>query len=157
MQELRQSRLYAEEAFEKIYYANKKGVDKNLTDCFTFACRRMDYTAFRSMIAYETVELWNSMGKRPDDGVMWGVLGSQITFRIHGRVMDMMDEISAQKELLRKNWLNEYTDFRLATALGLFDCEQQFWLNIQWKLKRFESRYDRSTTDMPELIDLINN
>ena len=65
-------------------------------------------------------------------------MGAQVTtYPDHSRLFDLMDTITGLQSLYRREWLAEYTSYRMGTALGRYDKEYQTWLRFQEKLEEF--------------------
>ncbi len=54
----------------------------------------------------------------------------------------MFDAIVETKEMFRKAWLNEYTDFRLGIPMAKFDMELQFRFKVRKRLDDLRSFRD---------------
>ena len=80
-------------------------------------------------------------------------LGRQAGNRNHSRMTDLMDTIVELRDLYRTHWLQEYTTYRLGTALGRFDAEFEYWRRMQarfWEVRRTW----RAGTPLPSLDTL---
>jgi hypothetical protein len=49
-----------------------------------------------------------------------------------------MDRITDLRPAYRAAWLQEYTPYRLGSALGRWDAEYQYWRGVQQKLQEFD-------------------
>jgi hypothetical protein len=72
----------------------------------------------------------------------------------HGRIIDLMEAIGELREDYRSAWLSEYTPYRLATALGRWDGEFQYWRAMQERLRAF-SRTRKDGDPLPPLQRVI--
>jgi len=68
--------------------------------------------------------------------------------------MDMMDGLAGTRELYRKAWLEQYTPYRMGTALGHWDAEFQFWLRAQRNFEDFRRGF-KSGDALPSLHDFL--
>jgi hypothetical protein len=48
-----------------------------------------------------------------------------------------MDAITELRPLYRAEWLDEYSPYRLASALGRWDAEYEYWRRFQQRLQQF--------------------
>lgn len=48
-----------------------------------------------------------------------------------------MDAITELRPLYRAEWLDEYSPYRLASALGRWDAEYEYWQKFQQRLQQF--------------------
>jgi len=64
-----------------------------------------------------------------------------------------MDTITGLQSIYRREWLAEYTPYRMGTALGRFDKEYQSWLRFQEKLQEFSEGTKEGAT-LPPLSSL---
>ena len=49
----------------------------------------------------------------------------------HGKLPDLMETITELKPQYSQAWLEEYTPYRLAAALGRWDAEYEYWRRLQ--------------------------
>ena len=65
-----------------------------------------------------------------------------------------MDRITDLKPAYRTAWLQEYTSYRLGSALGRWDAEYQYWRDVQQKLQEFDDSSKAGET-LPPLEKII--
>ena len=65
-----------------------------------------------------------------------------------------MDRITNLKPAYRAAWLQEYTPYRLGSALGRWDAEYQYWRGVQQKLQEFDDSSKAGET-LPPLETII--
>ena len=136
--DLRETRLKAGDAEEHVEEALALGGDPLTLDSLRFGCQLLDYAGQKFETAPELEAMWNRMGpRRPGDELWWNEWGSETTYPDHSRLFDLMDAITGLKSPYRREWLAEYTPYRMGTALGRYDAEYQFWLCFQKKLEEF--------------------
>jgi hypothetical protein len=68
----------------------------------------------------------------------------------------MFDAIVEGKEMFRKAWLNEYTDFRLGIPMAKFDMELQYWFRVQKRLDSLRWNY-KDDEEFPPLQSLLGS
>ncbi|HXJ93568.1 MAG TPA: hypothetical protein VMT20_11870 [Terriglobia bacterium] len=76
-----------------------------------------------------------------------------MTYQDHSRIVDLMDAITGLREEYRQEWLAEYTPYRLASALGRWDAEYEFWRQFQARLTAFSNSSKEGDT-LPPLSSL---
>jgi hypothetical protein len=148
---LRQTRLLAEDAEEHLRHALSSGGDPSTLASFLFGSRLLDYAGQKFQTGPELEEMWRGLGpRRPKDQVWWNEWGSQVTYQDHSRLVDLMDAITELREEYHAQWLQEYTPYRLASALGRWDAEYESWRRLQARLEAF-SKSSREGDTLPPL------
>jgi hexosaminidase len=154
--DLRQTRLTAEDAEEHLDAALAQGGDPITLESLRFGARFLDFAGEKFQTAPELEEMWRRLGAhRPKDQLWWNEWESQTTYPDHSRVFDLMDAATGLRTLYRREWLDEYTPYRMDTALGRFEKEYQYWLRFQEKLQTF-SDSTREGTNLPPLESLAH-
>jgi hypothetical protein len=108
----------------------------------------------RFLYALEIPERWEKLGPRPDSAQWWNEFEAEVIEQNHGRIIDLMEAIGELREDYRSAWLSEYTPYRLATALGRWDGEFQYWRAMQERLRAF-SRTRKDGDPLPPLQRVI--
>lgn len=135
---LRQTRLLAEEAETHLYHALALGADPTTLNSLLVGARLLDYAGQKFQTPPELIELWGRIGtKRPDTDKWWNEWESQVVYQDHSRIVDLMDAITELRPLYRAEWLDEYSPYRLASALGRWDAEYEYWQKFQQRLQQF--------------------
>jgi len=135
---LRQTRLLAEEAEAHLYHALASGADPTTLNSFLVGARLLDYAGQKFQTPPELMELWGRIGStRPDADKWWNEWESQVVYQDHSRIVDLMDAITELRPLYRAEWLDEYAPYRLASALGRWDAEYEYWRRCQQRLQQF--------------------
>ena len=152
--DLREARLKAEDAEEHLDEALSRGGDPLTLESLWFGSQLLDYAGQKFQTASELHAMWKRLGpRRPNDELWWNEWGSQTTYPDHSRLFDLMDAITGLRSTYRREWLAEYTPYRMDTALGRFDAEYQSWRRFQEKLQEFsESSHEGAT--LPSLQEL---
>jgi len=152
--DLREARLKAEDAEEHLDEALSRGGDPLTLESLWFGSQLLDYAGQKFQTASELHAMWKRLGpRRPNDELWWNEWGSQTTYPDHSRLFDLMDAITGLRSTYRREWLAEYTPYRMDTALGRFDAEYQSWRRFQEKLQEFsESSHEGAT--LPSLLGL---
>ncbi len=140
-EDLRQARLRAEEAQEHLYRALSVGGDPTTLSSLLLGTRLLDYAGMKNLYAIEIADLWRQLGARPNKQQLWRYLDSEIYTEDHGRIADLMDAITELREVYRSAWLSEYTPYRLASALGRWDAEYEYWRKLQARLQAFSNSF----------------
>jgi hypothetical protein len=137
---LHQARLLAEDAEEHLDRARTLGAAAESVDSLLMESRMLDYAGQKFQTGPELVAMWVKLGsKRPPDQVWWNEWDSQTTYQDHSRIVDLMDAITELREQYRQEWLAEYTPYRLASALGRWGAEYEFWRQLQARLTEFSN------------------
>lgn len=137
-QDFHEARIRAEEAEKHLLRAEASGADPASIGSSLVDSRLLDYAGLKFLNTIEIAELWQRAGpRRPNADQWWNGFESQVTYQDHSRVVDLMDAITELRPQYRSAWLAEYTPYRLASALGRWDGEYQYWRNVQERLKAF--------------------
>jgi hexosaminidase len=148
--ELRQVRLLAEDAAEHLDRALSLGGDPATLSSLLFGSRLLDYAGQKFQTAPEIEDIWRKFGgRRPKDDLWWNEWASQVIYRDHSRVADLMDAITELRGDYRSEWLAEYTPYRLQAALGHWDAEYEYWREIQARLEAFSDASHEGDTLPP--------
>ena len=154
--DLRNTRLKAEDAEEHLDEAFSRGGDPVTLESLWFGSKLLDYAGQKFQTAPELEAMWQRLGPhRPNDDLWWNEWGSQTTYPDHSRLFDLMDTITGLQSIYRREWLAEYTPYRMGTALGRFDKEYQSWLRFQEKLQEFSEGTKEGAT-LPPLSSLAH-
>ncbi len=130
--DLRQTRLLAEDAQERLDRALSLGGDPLTLSSLLLQARMLDYAAMKNIYALEMADYWRQLGPHPKKEDLNFILFSEISEHNHTRTADLMDAITELREPYRAVWMEAYTSYRLGAALAKWDAEFQFW----WKLKK---------------------
>jgi hypothetical protein len=131
---LREVRLLAEEAEENFARARAAGEPEASLPALMLGARMLDYAAMKYIYALEIAGYFKTLGFRPTRADVQFYLGWGASARNHGRVMDLMDEISDLRDVYRTAWLREYTDHRLNSVLGRWEAEYEYWRRFQTRV-----------------------
>jgi hexosaminidase len=135
---LQQTRLLAEEAETHLYHALAFGADPTTLNSLLVGARLLDYAGQKFQTPLELIELWRRIGTtRPDNDKWWNEWESQVVYQDHSRIVDLMDAITELRPLYRAEWLDQYSPYRLDSALGRWDAEYQYWRSCQQRLQEF--------------------
>ncbi len=132
-EELRQCRLHAESTEEHLYRAQSLGEDPAKISIFMLGAQMLDYVGMKDIYALEIADAWATLPSRPTKVQLDDVLGQGIFNDTHSRTADLMDTISQLRQSYRREWLAQYTDYRMYTVLGRWDAEYQYWRRAQRK------------------------
>ena len=135
---LRQTRLLAEEAASHLYRALASGTSATTLNSLLVGALLLDYAGQKFQTPPELIELWGKIGRtRPDADKWWNEWESQVVYQDHSRIVDLMDAITELRPLYSAEWLDEYSLYRLASALGRWDAEYEYWRKRQQMLQQF--------------------
>lgn len=154
-EDLRQTRLLAEDAQEHLYRALAQGGDPTTLNSLLIGSRLLDYAGMKFQYAVEISELWRDLGPHPAGNQLWPLFEAEVTTSDHARLADLMDAITELREPYRDAWLQEYTPYRLGSALGRWDAEYECWRRLQARLRAFLGSYHSGET-LPPLEAVIS-
>jgi hypothetical protein len=136
--DLRQTRLLAEDAATRLDQALSEGGDPVTLQCLLVGSRLLDYAGERFQTAPELEKMWRNLGpRRPKDDEWWNNFESQVTYQDHSRIIDLMDAITELRPQYRAAWLDEYTAYRLDSALVRWEAEAEYWRALQGRFRVF--------------------
>jgi hexosaminidase len=137
-EDLRETRLRAEDAETSLYHALANGGDAATLNSLIIGTRLLDYAGQRFQTPLELTGLWQRLGsKRPGSDRWWNEWESQVVYQDHSRIVDLLDAITELRARYRAEWLTEYTPYRLDSALGKWNGECQYWQTVQERLQQF--------------------
>jgi len=140
-EDLRQTRLLAEEAQENLRRALALGGDPTTLNSLLLGASLLDYTGLKFLNTLEMADRWRNLSPRLTSEQLWYEWESEVVYQSHGRLADLMDAITELREVYRSAWLAEYTPYRLASALGRWDAEYEYWRKMQAKLRSFTDSF----------------
>lgn len=130
----RDTRLLAEAAEEHLDRALVLDPEAYSLPSLMIGARMLDYVGMKYIYALDVAGFFKTLGSRPSHDDVQFYLGWESSARNHGRIMDLMDEISDLRGTYRSAWLAEYTDHRLQSVLGRWDAEYEYWRRLQTRL-----------------------
>jgi hexosaminidase len=133
-QSLREVRLLAEEAQEHLARAQSLNDDSYSLRSLALGARMLDYAGMKYIYANDIAGYFKTLGDHPSRADVQFYLGWESSARNHGRIMDLMDEITDLQPVYRSLWLSEYTDHRLGSVLGRWNAEYEYWRRLQTRL-----------------------
>jgi hypothetical protein len=148
-EDLHRVRISAEEAQRHLYRALSLGGDPTTLSSLLFGSRFLDYAGLRYLYPLEIVDLWQSLGSHPGREQFWYYFGDGVIYPAHGRVADLMYGITELREAFRSSWLAEYSPYRLASALGRWDAEYEYWRRLQERFRAFSTDFREGDTLPP--------
>lgn len=152
--DLHRSRLEAEDALTHLYAIQQAAPQTPHLDTFLFGAQGIDLAGMKFIYAGEISSAWQSLPPQPTRQQFLDALGEGVSNDTHGRMMDMMDGVTGTRDLYRKAWLEQYTQYRLGTALGHWDAEDLFWLRARRNFEDFRRGF-QTGQKLPSLHDLL--
>jgi hexosaminidase len=152
---LHRSRLEAEDALTHFYAIQRAASGTPHLDSFIFGAQAVDLADLKFIYAGEIATAWQSLPEHPTREQFLDAVGVGVSNETHSRMMDMMDGVTGTRELYRKAWLEQYTPYRLGTAIGHWDAEYLFWLRAQHNFEDFRRDF-QSGQALPSLHDLVS-
>lgn len=152
--DLRRSRLLAEEAEEELLAAIGAGADASSLNAYLVECRLLDYAGLKFQYGVEISQAWKALGPKPAPGRLENDFDNIVISQQHGKLPDLMEAITELKPQYQQAWLEEYTPYRLAAALGRWDAEYEYLRRFQANLQRMVVQYD-SKRGLPSFSSLL--
>lgn len=150
--ELRRTRLLAEDAEKHFLSAFASGADTTTLESLLFATQMLDYAGMKGIYAVEIGQLWQRQKAiNGTDEELWDRIDGAFS-QMHGRVGDLMDSLSELGPEYQRNWLEEYTSYRLTRAMIHFELETEYWRNLQVSYHQFRDKY-QTGQPLPTLSD----
>jgi hypothetical protein len=148
-EDLRQTRLWAEDAEEHLYRALSSGGDPTTLDSLLVGSRMLDYTCMRYLYAVEMADTWEHQRQQKEPPASFREV-------VYGGIIydDPLDEITELRRIYRANWLAEYTPHRLGKALGRWDAEYEFWRGLHARFRAFD-REHKSGEPLPPFDSIV--
>jgi hexosaminidase len=150
----RNIRLLAEDAEEHLARASSLHQDVYSIPSLVLGARMLDYAGMKYIYALEMAGYFDTLGSHPSRADVQFYLGWESGARNHGRIMDMMDEISDLRELYRSAWMSEYTDHRLGSVMGRWNAEYEYWRRLQTRLWDVLHGFRKDGDTLPALEEL---
>jgi hypothetical protein len=130
-EDLRQCRLHAENAEEALYRALASGEHPEALRTMLVGARLLDYAGMKYLYALEIADAWAALPPNPTKEQLADTLHQGISSSVHSRTADLMDAIGQLRGDYRQQWLAEYTNYRLPTAMGRWRAELEYWRRAQ--------------------------
>ena len=153
---LRQSRLHAEVALERLYAIRASTPTAAHLDSFIAGAQMIDLAGMKFLYAGEIADAWQTLPPQPTRAQLLSVLGQGISNEAHSRLLDLMDGFTETKESYRTAWGQQYTPYRLGTALGHWDAEYDFWRRAQANFEDLRMNF-RTGDPLPSVLQLTSS
>jgi len=162
-EDLRNARLQAEDAQERLLRALAIQSDAFAVPELLLGARLLDYLGMKNIYASEIAGYFRKLGPNPTDTQAGLYLDTETSSQNHSRIADLLDETSELREAYRKAWLEEYRPYRLGTVLGRWDAEFEYWRQLQLRVNKAADEYwkklqepgsDKDKTKVPTLESL---
>ena len=152
--DLHRSRLEAEEALSNLETIQQAAPHTPHLDTFLFGARAIDLAAMKFIFAGEIAAAWQALPPHPSRQEFLDAVGQGVSNDTHSRMMDLMDGVTGTRDLYRQAWLEQYTPYRLGTALTHWDAESLFWLRARTNFENLRRTF-QSGDALPPLRDLL--
>ena len=139
--ELRRARLRAEDAMESLLRASEAAPNDYTLPSLQLAAAMLDYLGMKHLYAVEIADYFRRAGSKPGEKELWLCLHLAASSQSHGRIGDLMDSITSLKSDYEQAWKQEWSSYRLGSALGRWDAEYEYWRGIQVRIEAFARRY----------------
>jgi hypothetical protein len=149
-EDFRQVRLLAEDAQERLQRALVLKGDPGSLSSLLLGARMLDYVGMKYIYAAEMADFWRQMGAHPSRSDLEFYFDNEISSEVHSRTADLMDAVMELREPYRAAWLEEYTSYRLGTALGRWDAEYEYWRKLRQRLQNLLATF-RDADNLPPL------
>jgi len=153
-EDLRQTRLLAEEAQECFYRAIKSKGEAATITSLLIGARLIDYAGFKFLSAVDMADRWKELGPKVNQVAWWNLFESEWVYQSHSRPVDLMDQMTELGKLYRSAWLEEYTPYRLESTLGRWNAEYEYWRKVQARLRSY-SRTLKDGDSLPPMEQLL--
>jgi hexosaminidase len=150
---LRNIRMLAEAAEERLVHAGNLHQDAYSIPSLLVSARMLDYAGMKYIYALEMAGYFKTMGAHPSRADVQFYLGWESSSRNHSRIMDLMDEVSDLREAYRSEWLSEYTHHRLPSVMGRWNAEYEYWRRLQTRMWEVLDRFKDGDT-LPAIEEL---
>ncbi|CAA9307782.1 MAG: GH20, partial [uncultured Gemmatimonadaceae bacterium] len=147
----RELRLHAEAAIEELAAARLAGATRepDALDAIELGARRLDLIGLKFQFADETVRLYDRAYAASRDSARRATLQwydlADIT-GINGRLQDLRDVYTLNRELYERAWLRENRPFWLQNVLARYDLATQLWLGRADQMTRARQQWARART-----------
>jgi hypothetical protein len=140
-EQLREGRIRAEEAQENLLQAVAQGGDPATLDSLLLGARTLDYAGMKPLFVLQIADYLERSRAANDSALAHLLLGTETVSQCHSLLADLADTTMGLKEEFRRNWLAEYTHYRLGAATGRWDMEYQYWRKLQTHIEGFIRAY----------------
>lgn len=155
--DLHQTRMHAEEAEALLLHAKRLAVDPETVNSLLLGSELLDYAGEKFQTPLDLSAIWDKFdSKRPDADRWWNEWESQVTHYDHSYVIDLMDRIADLKPDYKAEWLQEYSPYRMGSALGRWDAEYQYWRGVHEKLRHFNES-TKAGDRLPKLNEVLED
>ena len=148
--QLSQARLSAEDAMEHIDKATQMLPGDYTLPSMMLKAEMIDYLGMKHLYADDIAEFFRRAGLKPTSKQIWLYIEWETSYEDHSHVSDLMDSITSLKVDYERAWKEEWTGYRLASALGRWDAEYEYWRSFQERIQAF-ARHFKDGDSLPPL------
>jgi hexosaminidase len=139
--DLIQTRLLAEGAEEHLAKVVSSGRDDAVVRSLLVGSRMLDYAGMKYLYASQLYDGWEAARQSKDTAGDFRSHVGWIYLPNHGLIDDLMDKVTGLREAYRRDWLAQYTSYRLPKALGRWDAEYEYWRSLQARFLAFAGEH----------------
>ncbi len=150
---LREARLRAEDALERLMKASAALPADTTLPSYQLAAGMLDYLGMKHLYALDLADYFRRAGPNPDSKATWLFLELETSFQDHSHIADLMDTITSLKDDYQRAWNQEWTAYRLGSALGRWDAEYEYWRKLQARIQEATHQHKPGET-FPSLESL---
>jgi hypothetical protein len=140
-EELRRARLRAEDAMESLMRASEAAPGEYTLPSLQLAAGMLDYLGMKHLYTVDIADYFRRAGPKPGEKEIWLYLELETSFQDHSHIADLMDSITSLKEDYEQAWKQEWTRYRLGSALGRWDAEYEYWRSLQARIQDLTQRH----------------
>jgi len=140
-EQLSQARLRAEDAMEYIGRALQARPGDYTLPSLLLKAEMLDYLGMKYLYAADIAEFFRRAGPKPGRKEIWLYIEWETSYEDHSHAADLMDTITALKGDYERAWKQEWTDYRLGSAMGRWDAEYEYWRSFQVHVQDFTSHF----------------
>lgn len=140
-EDLRNARLLAEEGQERLLRALAIQDDAFGVSDFLLGARLLGHLGMKNIYAAEISGYFKKLGPKPTIDDVGLYISTETCSQNHSKIADLLDGTAELREVYRNAWLEEYRPYRLATALGRWTAEFEYWRRLQTRLSNLADEY----------------
>ena len=153
--DLRDARLHAESALEHLLDVQARAPQTPHLESFLYSAQNIDLAGMKFLYAVEIADAWASLSRRPTREAFSAVLSQSYSNEAHSRAMDMMDGVSETQRVYEAAWRQQYTLYRMGTAMSRWSSELEYWRRVQTNLEMFRMNF-KTGDELPAIQQVVS-